>query len=99
MATKLRLSASVDAKLIAAGQAAVAAGEAENLSSWVNEALARQVEHNQKMQALDDFIAEYEAEHGEITQAEMDRAEQWARSHAIVVRSSGTAQQSTYLGA
>ncbi|MGI8647526.1 MAG: hypothetical protein DLM55_10400 [Acidimicrobiales bacterium] len=93
MATKLRLSASVDAKLIAAGQAAVTAGGAENLSSWVNEALTRQVEHDQKMQALDDFIAQYEAEHGEITQADMDRVDRQDRARAIVVRSSGAATQ------
>ncbi|MGH3544334.1 MAG: hypothetical protein ACRDPW_00130 [Mycobacteriales bacterium] len=93
MSRKLRLSASVDADLIAAGQAAVTAGEAENLSAWVNGALARQAEHDHKMQALDDFIAAYEAEHGEITQEDMDRAERWAQSRTIVVRRGAIAQQ------
>nr|MBA3746096.1 hypothetical protein [Solirubrobacterales bacterium] len=64
MPAKHRLSASVDADLVAAGQAAVAAGSADNLSAWVNDALRRQSEHDARMTALGDLITEYEAEHG-----------------------------------
>ena len=39
MTAKSRLSVTIDADLIAAGQAAVAAGEAESISAWVNDAL------------------------------------------------------------
>lgn len=57
----------MDADLVEAAHAAVAAGRAENLSAWVNEALRRQVDHDRRMWALDEFFAAYEAEHGEIT--------------------------------
>ncbi|MGH8884852.1 MAG: hypothetical protein ACRDYX_06705 [Egibacteraceae bacterium] len=49
----------------------MADGRIENLSAWVNEALRRQVEHDRRMRALDEFLAAYEAEHGEITDEEM----------------------------
>ena len=45
MSTKQRLSASVDAEVLAAAEAAVAEGLATNVSNWVNEALHRQAEH------------------------------------------------------
>lgn len=60
MSTKARLSASVDESIIRAAQAAVAAGRATNLSSWVNEALRRQIEHERRLLALDEFLASYE---------------------------------------
>ena len=38
------------------------------------------------MRALDEFIADYEAEHGEITEQEMAAAARRARERAVVVR-------------
>lgn len=84
--TKLRLSTSVDADLVEAGQKAVAAGQAESLSAWVNDALRRQVSHERRLRALDDFIAGYEAEHGEITEDEIADVSRRARARALVVR-------------
>jgi Arc/MetJ-type ribon-helix-helix transcriptional regulator len=86
MTAKARLSATVDADLIAASQAAVAAGEAESVSAWVNDALRLKIEHDRRLRGIDDFIAAYEAEHGEITNDEMDAAYRAARARAIVVR-------------
>jgi Arc/MetJ-type ribon-helix-helix transcriptional regulator len=86
VATKQRLSASVDQDLITAGQAAVESGRAESLSAWVNEALRRQAEHERRLRALDEFIAEHEAEHGEITDAEIAETSRRMRARAIVVR-------------
>lgn len=86
MTLKHRLSASVDADLVAAGQAAVEAGEAGSLSAWVNEALRRQAEHDRRLRALDAFLVAYEAEHGEITDVEIAAATRRARARAIVVR-------------
>lgn len=86
MSAKERLSASVDADLIEAARAAVARGEAESVSAWVNEALRAKAEHDLSLAALGAFIAEYEAEHGEITEQEMREATRDARSRAIVVR-------------
>lgn len=91
MSTRERLSATVESDLLAAGRAAVMAGRAESLSAWVNDALRRQLEHEQRLHAFDEFLAAYEAEHGVITEKEMAEAEKWARANARVVRGSGVA--------
>jgi hypothetical protein len=80
------LSASVDADLVAVAQEAVAAGQAESVSAWVNEALRLKVVHDRRLRALDEFVAAFEAEHGEISEAEMREAARRARGRAVVVR-------------
>lgn len=85
--SKERVSATVEADLLAAGRAAVAAGRAESLSAWVNEALLRQAEHDRRMKALDEFLDAYEAQHGEIREDEMEAATRAARQRAVIVRS------------
>jgi Arc/MetJ-type ribon-helix-helix transcriptional regulator len=86
MSAKRRLSATVDADLVAASHAAVEAGDAESVSSWVNDALRLKLEHDRRLKALDEFIAGYEAEHGEISSEEMSAAARRARERAVVVR-------------
>lgn len=86
MSTKERLSASVDAELIAAAQEAVTHGRAESVSAWVNDALRLKADHDRRLAALDDFLAAYEAEHGEITEQEMHDAARRARAGAVVIR-------------
>ena len=86
MTTKRRLSASVDAELVAVAQQAVTGGHAESISAWVNDALRLKADHDRRLQALDEFLAAYEAEHGEITDDEMRDAARRARERAIVVR-------------
>jgi Arc/MetJ-type ribon-helix-helix transcriptional regulator len=86
MSVKERLSASVDADLVAVAQEAVAQGRAESVSAWVNEALRLKVAHDRRLRALDEFVAGFEAEHGEITEAEMNAATRRARGRAVVVR-------------
>jgi hypothetical protein len=86
MSGKERLSASVDADLIAVAQQAVAEGRAESVSAWVSAALRLKAEHDERLRALDDFLAAYEAEHGEITEREMREAARRSRSRAVVVR-------------
>lgn len=86
MRGKQRLSASVDAELLDAAQAAVDDGRALSISAWVNEALRAKAEHDRRMRALDSFLATYEAENGVITQEEMEEAVHRARSRATVVR-------------
>jgi len=83
---KHRLSASVDADLIAAAERAVVEGRAENVSAWVNAAMQRHVEHDLRMRALGDFVAAYESKHGLITEAEITAARRRARERAVVVR-------------
>ncbi|MGO9500324.1 MAG: hypothetical protein ACLPUO_01765 [Streptosporangiaceae bacterium] len=86
MSSKRRLSASVDADLVAVAQEAVAHGQAESVSAWVNDALQLKAGHDRRLRALDVFLAAYEAEHGEITEEEMRDAARSARSRAVVVR-------------
>ena len=86
MSPKQRLSASVDADVLAAAQAAVSDGRAVNVSAWVNEALHRQAEHDRRMKALDHFLVVYEDEHGVITDEEIRVASRRLRSRAVVVR-------------
>lgn len=86
MSGKERLSASVDTDLMAAARDAVARGRAESVSAWVNDALLLKAEHDRRLAAIDDFLAAYEAEHGEITEQEMRDAARRARSRAVVVR-------------
>jgi hypothetical protein len=87
MSTKQRLSASVDADLLAAAQQAVSGGRAESISAWVNDALKLKADHDRRLQALDDFLTAYEAEHGQITEDDMRDAARRARERAVVVRS------------
>lgn len=86
MRGKERLSATVEAELLVAGRAAVAKGRAESLSAWVNGALRHQADHDRRMTALDRFLDAYEAEHGEITEREMQAATRRSRARAVVLR-------------
>lgn len=89
MSTKRRLSASVDAEALAVAEAAVARGETDSVSAWVNDALHLKAEHDRRLAVLAALIREYEAEHGVITEQEMQQASRRARAEAIVVRGSG----------
>jgi len=86
MTAKARLSVTVDTDLIDATKAAVAAGAAESISAWVNDALQLKLEHDRRLRGIDDFIAAYEAEYGEITDEEMEAAYRSMKARAIVVR-------------
>jgi len=80
------LSISVDPELAEAGQEAVATGRATSLSAWVNNALHRQMDHERRLQALEEFLTAYEATEGEITESEVEAATRHARERAVVVR-------------
>jgi Arc/MetJ-type ribon-helix-helix transcriptional regulator len=86
MTQRERLSATVEAELLAAGRAAVAEGRAESVSAWVNDALRLKADHDRRLRALDDFLVSYEAEHGVITDDEIRQATRRARAGAVVVR-------------
>ncbi len=89
----------MEAELLAAGRAAVAEGRAESLSAWVNDALRRQTAHDQRLQALDDLLTAYEAEHGEITAEEIEAASRRASGRAVVVRADRADQRRERHGA
>ena len=88
MTTKQRLTATVDPDVVAAGHQAVALGEADSVSSWVNTALREKAQRDQKLRLLAAVIAEYELEFGEITAAEIAAQQRVDREQAIVVRGS-----------
>lgn len=68
---KARLTVTVDADLVAAANAAVAHGEADSVSSWVNKAMTAQSERERRLAGMAAAIADYEAEFGELTEEEM----------------------------
>ncbi len=89
MKKKERLSASVDAELIAAAERAVAEGRADNVSAWVNDALRLKLERDAQLAALAAFIAAYEEEHGEIGAQEIRQASRRAQAGASLARAAG----------
>jgi hypothetical protein len=84
--TKQRLSASVDADLIAAAENAVGRGQTTSLSAWVNDAMRLKVAHDRRLEALTTFVAVFEREFGEISDEEMTAAARRAGSGASLVR-------------
>ena len=54
--------------------------------SGAGEAIRLKAESDRRLRGIDEFIAAYEAEHGEITDDEMEAAYQRAKARAIVVR-------------
>ena len=86
MKPKQRLSASVDADLMAAAEAAARRGDARTLSAWVNDAFRLKLEHDRRMRALATFIEAFEDEHGEISAEEIEQATRSARSRALPIR-------------
>ncbi len=88
---KERLTVTVDPEVVAAGNAAVDRGIADSLSAWVNEALAERAARDRRLFAMSEAIATYEAEHGEITAAEIAAQQRADRQAAVVVRAAGRA--------
>ena len=84
--TKERLSISVDSSVAEHARQAVADGRATSISAWVTEAMRRHGEHEARLRAAGDFIAEYEADHGVITAADMVSAKRRFAERAVVVR-------------
>lgn len=86
MIGKQRISATVDADLVAAAERAAALGRAKNVSAWINEAMRLKAEDDRRREALDKFIADYEAEHGVITDEEIAAVTREMSARAIHVR-------------
>jgi hypothetical protein len=84
--SKQRLSVTVDAHLIEAVETAVSQKRADSISAWVNAAIYARFAQERRLEALSAFIADYEAEHGEITDEEMRLASRRARASAMTIR-------------
>lgn len=91
-ARKERLTVTVDPDVVAAGQRAVAGGEAESLSGWVNAALVERARRDEQLRALGAAVASYEAEFGEITAEEAATLARADRKRAVVVRGKPSAK-------
>jgi len=85
----MRLTVTVEPGLVRAGQEAVAAGDADSLSAWVNLALADRVARDRRARALGEAIAAYEAEFGVISAKELVDQERADRIGARVARGAG----------
>lgn len=86
MSGKQRLSATIDADLLAAAERAAASGEVDTVSAWVNDAMRLKLAHDQRLRALAAYVETYEAEHGEISQQDMDAAVREAKRRAVSTR-------------
>lgn len=96
---KERLTVTIDHGLIEVGKAAVAAGQAESLSAWVNLALAERVAKEVRLAALAEAIADYEAEFGAISEREIAEQSRADRTLATVVRGRPKARRFQQRGA
>src|SRR5262245_49893944 len=83
---KERVTVTIDRALLRAGADAVAAGQADSLSAWVNLGLAERVAKERRLRAMADAIAAYEARFGLITEAEIAAQAREDRRNAVVVR-------------
>lgn len=92
MNEKMRLSASIDADVLAAARQAVEAGSAPSLSAFVNDALRLKLRHVRQLAELGAYIRAYESEHGEITDEEIRAATRRAGARAIPVRALGDSE-------
>jgi hypothetical protein len=84
--SKSRLTVTVDDEALGAAREALRGGHAESLSAWVNSAMIEKAARERRSAALRAAIADYEAEHGEITDEEIAAQRRADRANAIVVR-------------
>jgi hypothetical protein len=89
-ARKERLTVTVDAEVLRAGNEAVAAGRAESLSGWVNLAMAELAMKERRLKAMAEAVALYERDFGVMSEAELVAQERSDRRNAIVVRGRST---------
>src|SRR5687767_8792123 len=85
-ARKERLTVTIDRDLIEVAEEAVANGQADSVSAWVNAALAEKSAKERRLIAARKAIAAYEAQFGVITEEEMEEQRRLDRAAAIVVR-------------
>jgi hypothetical protein len=83
---KARLTVTVDAALVDAGNRAVKAGRSDSLSGWVNEALIEREAKELRLRGMADAVAAYESEFGEITPQEIAAQQRADEKAARVIR-------------
>ncbi len=76
----------IDQEALDEALAAVEAGRAESVSAWISDAMEQRRARDQRLSLLAELIAEYEAEHGVITDDELAAQEQADRDAAAMTR-------------
>jgi hypothetical protein len=87
--SKERVTVTLDADLIRAGQNAVERGAAESLSAWINLAILERREKDRRIQSLARAVADYDKTFGTITPEEIAAQQRADRAAARVVRTGG----------
>ena len=83
---KQRVTVTVDETLLDAASLAVREGRARSVSEWVGEAMAQRRDRDERLAVLSRLVAEYEAEHGFITDDEIAEQAQQDRDAAASLR-------------
>ena len=83
---KQRVTVTVDEFLLDAATAAVREGRARSVSEWIGEAMAQRRDRDQRLAVLGRLVAEYETEHGLITDDEIAEQAQKDRDAAASFR-------------
>lgn len=86
---KERVTITVEVDLLNHAKAAVHSGVCRSVSEWIGQAMAEQLAKDDRLAALDELIAEFEAEHGPITDEEIAEQRQRDREAAAFWRQEG----------
>ena len=83
---KQRVTVTVDEKLLQEASTAVSEGRSRSVSEWVGEAMTQRRDRDLRLAVLRGLVAEYEAEHGVITDDEISEQAQRDRDAAASLR-------------
>ncbi len=83
---KQRVTVTVDEELLQEASAAVSEGHSRSVSEWIGEAMAQRRDRDQRLAVLRSLVSEYEAEHGVISDDEIEEQAQRDRDAAASLR-------------
>ena len=83
---KQRVTVTVDEALLDAANAAVSEGRARSVSEWIGEAMVQRHDRDLRLAVLSRLVADYEAEHGFITDDEIAEQAHQDRDTAASLR-------------
>lgn len=89
---KQRVTITVELDLLEEAQAAVSSGQCRSLSQWIEGAIADQLDKERRLALLAELIAEYEEEHGVITEEDMEERTRRDKEAAAAVRARAEAR-------
>ena len=89
---KQRVTISIELDLLEEAQAAVSNGQCRSLSQWIGEAVAEQLDKERRLALMAEMIAEYEAEHGVITEEDMEEQIRRDKEAAAAIRAKAKAR-------